>query len=194
MGGNRLLGGQYHLNYTEMGLYKRFWLGSWGYIDTHLNGGIQWNKVPFPLLIMPPVNLSMFEHENTFSMMRNMECVNDRYACASLAWDLNGKILNRVPLIKRLKWREYIAVKGMWGMLTDKNNPRLLTRNVADDILFQLPENTHIMDSKTPYVEMVVGVHNIFKFFEVDFVHRFSYNHLPGAKQNGIRFGFSMSF
>ena len=76
MGVKHLFGGQYRLNLTEAGIYKRFWLGSWGYLDTHLKGGIQWDKVPFPLLIMPPVNLSYFEHENTFSMMRNMEFIS----------------------------------------------------------------------------------------------------------------------
>ena len=194
MGLSNVLGGQYQFNRTELGVYKRFWMGSWGYVDTHLNGGIEWNKVPFPLLIMPPVNLSFFEHENTFSMMKNMEFLNDRYAFWSVAWDLNGKILNRLPLVKHLKWREYVAFKGMWGMLTDKNNPRLLTQNATDELLFELPSTTQLMDKKVPYMELVVGVHNIFKFFAIDYVHRFNYNDVPGTKKNGIRFGFNMSF
>ena len=194
MGLSNVLGGQYQFNRTELGVYKRFWMGSWGYVDTHLNGGIEWNKVPFPLLIMPPVNLSFFEHENTFSMMKNMEFLNDRYAFWSVAWDLNGKILNRLPLVKYLKWREYVAFKGMWGTLTDKNNPRLLTQNATDELLFELPSTTQLMDKKVPYMELVVGVHNIFKFFAIDYVHRFNYNDVPGTKKNGIRFGFNMSF
>ena len=194
MGLSNVLGGQYQFNRTELGVYKRFWMGSWGYVDTHLNGGIEWNKVPFPLLIMPPVNLSFFEHENTFSMMKNMEFLNDRYAFWSVAWDLNGKILNRLPLVKHLKWREYVAFKGMWGTLTDKNNPRLLTQNATDELLFELPSTTQLMDRKVPYMELVVGVHNIFKFFAIDYVHRFNYNDVPGTKKNGIRFGFNMSF
>ena len=194
MGLSNVLGGQYQFNRTELGVYKRFWMGSWGYVDTHLNGGIEWNKVPFPLLIMPPVNLSFFEHENTFSMMKNMEFLNDRYAFWSVAWDLNGKILNRLPLVKHLKWREYVAFKGMWGTLTDKNNPRLLTQNATDELLFELPSTTQLMDKKVPYMELVVGVHNIFKFFAIDYVHRFNYNDVPGTKKNGIRFGFNMSF
>ena len=194
MGLSNVLGGQYQFNRTELGVYKRFWMGSWGYVDTHLNGGIEWNKVPFPLLIMPPVNLSFFEHENTFSMMKNMEFLNDRYAFWSVAWDLNGKILNRLPLVKHLKWREYVAFKGMWGTLTDKNNPRLLTQNATDELLFELPSTTQLMDKKVPYMELVAGVHNIFKFFAIDYVHRFNYNDVPGTKKNGIRFGFNMSF
>ena len=193
MGVQHFLGGEYKLNVTEVGIYKRFWLGSWGYIDTHLNGGAQWDKVPFPLLIMPPVNISYFEHENTFSMMRNMEFLNDRYVFWSVAWDMNGKVLNRLPLVKHLKWREYVAVKGMWGTLTDKNNP-FLESNRNDAVLFQFPDASHVMDKSKPYWEMVVGVHNIFKFFAIDYVRRFSYNELPHTHKNGIRFGFMMSF
>lgn len=193
MGVKHLFGGQYRLNLTEAGIYKRFWLGSWGYLDTHLKGGIQWDKVPFPLLIMPPVNLSYFEHENTFSMMRNMEFITDRYAFWAMAWDMNGKLLNRLPLIKKLKWREYFAVKGMWGMISDKNNP-YLERNAHDNMLFVMPEDSYVMDKNKPYWEVVFGVHNIFKFFGVDYVRRLSYTDLPGVKKNGVRFSFAMSF
>ena len=193
IGFEHFLGGQYKLNFTEIGFYKRQWLGSWGYIDTHINAGAQWDKVPFPLLIMPPVNLSYFEHENTFSLMRNMEFLNDRYAFWSVAWDMNGKVLNRIPLLKHLKWREYVAFKGMFGSLTDKNNP-FLEQNQGDEMLFDFPFGAHVMDKKTPYMELVAGVHNIFKFFSVDFVHRFNYNGNEETKKNGVRFGFMISF
>lgn len=192
MGFKNVLGGQYKLNYTEFGIYKRFWMGSWGYIDTHLNGGAQWDKVPFPMLIMPPVNITYFEHEATMSMMKNMEFLSDRYLFGSVAWDLSGKLLNRIPLVKRLKWREYFAVKGMWSMVTSKNDPTLQS-NQSDRILFQFPEGVGVMNKKVPYWEVVVGVHNIFKFFGVDYVRRMNY-HGPGIHKNGVRFGFMMSF
>ena len=192
MGFKNFLGGEYKLNYTEAKIYKRFWLGSWGYVDTHLDGGVQWDKVPFPLLIMPPVNITFLEWEGTFSMMNNMEFLTDRYAFGSVAWDMNGKLLNRIPLIKKLKWREYISVKGMWGTLTDKNNP-FLERNRADNTLFQFPNGARVMDKKTPYWEVTVGVHNIFKLIAIDYVRRMNYNE-PGIKKNGIRFGFMLSF
>jgi len=193
MGFKGFLGGQYKLNYTELGIYKRFWMGSWGYIDTHINAGAQWNKVPFPLLIMPPANLTYLEDESTFSLMRNMEFINDRYAFFSIAWNMNGKIFNRLPLIKYLKCREYIALKGMFGHVTDKNNPTL-AKNQADALLFQFPDCTYLMDSKKPYMELVVGVNNLFKFLTVDYVRRLTYTELPGAPKHGIRFYFLVSF
>ena len=122
-----------------------------------------------------------------------MEFLSDRYAFWSVAWDMNGKLLNRIPLVKKLKWREYIAVKGMWGMVTDKNNP-FLERNSMDNLLFRFPEGAGIMDKNKPYWEVVVGVHNIFKFFGVDYVRRLTYTDMPGVKKNGVRFSFMMSF
>lgn len=125
MGFKGFMGGQYHSNITKVSIYKRQWLGSFGYLDFHAVGQAQWNKVPFPMLILPPVNLSYFESESSVSLMRDWEFLNDRQVFASLSWDMNGKLLNRIPLIKKLKWREYFAVKGVWGNLTDKNNPYL---------------------------------------------------------------------
>lgn len=192
MGVKGFLGGQFQSNYTELFVYKRLWLGSWGHIDTQVKAGAQWNKVPFPLLIFPPVNNSYFEHAGTFNMMKNMEFLNDRFAQFNVAWNLNGKIFNRIPLFKRLKWREYVAFKGMWGKLTDKNNP-LLDINAGREDLYELPEITRTM-THDPYMELVLGVHNILKLFEVDYVRRLTYNNTPGISKNGIRFGFNIVF
>lgn len=188
-----VLGGDYNYNFTEASIYKRFWLNSWGKLDVALKGGIQWNKVPFPLLIMPAANLSYIIEEGTFSMINNMEFLNDRYASLDISWDLNGKIFNRIPLLKKLKWREWLGVKCLWGTLTDKNNPTL-RRNAGDPLLMQFPEGSYIMDPHRPYIELSAGIHNIFKVIHVEFVHRLNYNHLPTAKKNGVRFTLEFSF
>ncbi|MBF1073354.1 MAG: carboxypeptidase-like regulatory domain-containing protein [Prevotellaceae bacterium] len=193
MGLKGFLGGQYKYNLTQLSVYKRQWLGSWGSIDTHIKAGAQWNRVPFPLLIMPPVNPTYIENEETFSLMNNMEFLTDRYAFWSVTWDMNGKLLNRVPLIKHLKWREYIAFKGMFGSLTDKNNP-FLSQNALNTTMFQFPSGSYLMNSRTPYMEFVAGVHNIFKFFGVLYVHRFNYDNHANISRNGVRFSFMFSF
>ena len=192
MGFKGFMGGQYHSNITKVSIYKRQWLGSFGYLDFHAVGQAQWNKVPFPMLILPPVNLSYFESEASVSLMRDWEFLNDRQVFASLSWDMNGKLLNRIPLIKKLKWREYFAVKGVWGNLTDKNNP-YLEKNQGDTELFKFPSKSHVMNN-TPYWECVAGVHNIFKFFAVEYVRRLTYLNNEDISKWGIRFGFMMTF
>lgn len=188
-----VLGGDYNYNFTEASVYKRFWLNSWGKLDVTLKGGIQWNKVPFPLLIMPAANLSYIVEDETFNMINNMEFLNDRYASLDVSWDLNGKIFNRIPLIKKLKWREWLGVKVLWGTLTDKNNPTLAA-NAGDPLLMQFPEGSYVMDPHRPYIELIAGIHNIFKIFHVQFVHRLNYNGLLTAKKNGVRLMMRFTF
>ena len=193
MGLNGVLGGQYRYNFSEVGLLKRFWLRSWGKFDVQLYAGAQWDKVPFPLLIMPAANLSYIVQRGTFNLINNMEFLNDRYASVDLGWDMNGKIFNRIPLIKKLKWREFIGFKGLWGSLTDKNNP-LLLQNIGDETLMYFPEGSHVMNPKRPYMELIVGVHNIFKLFHVQYVRRLNYNELNTARKQGVRLMMRMSF
>ena len=185
-----VLGGEYNFNLTEVGLYKRFWFSSWGKIDMFVKGGAQWNKVPFPLLIMPAANLSYILQRETFNLINNMEFLNDRYASLDVSWDLNGKIFNRIPLLKKLKWREAIGFKMLYGHLTDKNNPM---KHPGDSELFLFPTRdgrptSFVMDPKTPYMECSVGIHNIFKILHIDYVRRLNYLDHPDANKWGVRF------
>ena len=202
MGVKGVLGGEYNYHVTEAGMYKRFWVGSWGKIDTDVKAGIQWSKVPYPLLIHPVANDTYILQDYNFNLINIWEFLNDRYASVMVSWDMNGKILNRIPLLKKLKWREWIGVNVLWGTLTDKNNPA--ASNFSDPDLFFFPgrfnadgvyeSNTYRMDPKKPYVEAVVGVHNILKLFHVVYVRRLTYLDHPNINKNGVRFIFRMTF
>ncbi len=193
MGFKDFLGGDYNYNFTEASIYKRFWLKSWGKLDCYIKAGAQWNKVPFPLLIMPETNLSYIMQDYTFTTINNMEFLNDRYASFMMFWDLNGKIFNRIPLLRHLKWREWLTVKCLWGSLSDMNNPTL-AQNQGDPVLMYFPEGSYVMDSKKPYWEVSAGIHNIFKIVHVEYVRRLSYLHLPTAHKHGVRFMIRMTF
>ena len=188
-----VLGGDYASNYTELSVWKRFWLNSWGRIDIYGRAGAQWNKVPFPLLITPAANNSYVIQREMFNMINNMEFMSDRFVSLSVQWDLSGKLFNRIPLLKRLKWREVIGFKTLYGDLTDKNNPY---KGGGD--LFEFPSRDGVPTSfamgKTPYMELNVGIHNIFKFIRVDYVRRLNYLGLPNVKKNGVRFVLQFDF
>ena len=201
MGVKNVLGSQYNYNFTEATLYKRFWLHSWGKIDCMAKYGMQWNKVPYPFLITPAANLSYIMELYSFNLINNMEFLNDRYASLILSWDMNGKILNRIPLVKKLKWREFIGLNMLWGTLTDKNNP-FLAKNMNDPHLMFFPGvykngqfqyTSHVMNRRMPYFEAVVGIHNILKIFHEEYVHRLNY-HYPNTQKWGIRFSFRVTF
>lgn len=185
-----LLGGEYNFNLTEASIWKRLWLSSWGKVDVTLKAGAQWNKVPFPLLILPAANLSYITQKETFNLINNMEFLNDRYASMSVTYDMNGKLFNRIPLIKKLKWRETFRFRALWGSLSDRNNP---FKRPGDGDLFLFPTRngeptSFVMDPKIPYMEASVGIYNIFKILHIEYVRRLTYLDHPGINKHGIRF------
>ncbi len=182
-----LLGGDHAFHLTEAHIYKRFWLNSWGKIDCRLKAAAQWNQVPAMLLVMPEANLSYIMSDYMFALVDNMEFLTDRYASAMACWDMHGKLFNRIPLLRRLKWREWFAVRCMWGDLTEKNRQWL----VEDD---QSRHSMTTLDPQRPYWELSVGVHNIFKLVHIEYVRRLNYLDRPSVHRDGIRFMMRMTF
>ena len=193
MGVKGLLGGDYGYHYTEASIFKRFWLNSWGRVDLYTRGGVQWSQVPFPLLCMPAANMSYISHKQAFNLLTAMEFMNDRFVSVDMNWDMQGKIFNRIPLIKRLRWREYIGVKMLWGALSDKNNP-YLARNAQNTMLWAFPEGSYMLDPKVPYWEISLGIRSIFRFFQVEYVRRMNYNDHSHGRKNSVRFGVTLMF
>lgn len=81
----------------------------------------------------------------------------------------------------------------MWGTLTDKNNPESAS-NTGGNILMPFPEGAHAMNPDKPYVEIIAGVHNIFRCLHVEYVRRLTYLDLPTASRHGVRFKLSVKF
>jgi len=188
-----ILGSDYKTDRTNLNIESRFWLGRWGRIDVLLGAGAEWNKVPFPLLDMPPTNADYSTQKGNFDLANNMEFLSDRYASVMVYYDPNGRFLNRIPLLKRLKWREIFTFKSYWGDLTDKNNP------YKSPDLFNFPVrdgkvSSFILEPNRPYMEASVGIYNIFKLLKIEYVHRFSYLDNPNISKNGVRFAIQLQF
>ena len=184
-----LFGGRTTINKTELSVQKRFWFSAFGYSDIILKGGKVWSQVNYPDLLLPNANLSYTIQPESYSLMNAMEFVNDQY----LSWDVtyypNGALFNRLPLIKYLKLREVIGFRGLYGSLSDRNNPALHNN------LFRMPGNALCMEmQKRPYMEMNVGIDNIFTILRIDYVWRLTYRNTPGVDRNGIRIAMHFSF
>ena len=183
------LGSDYDYQRTEVGLQKRFWFSAFGYLDVIAKAGKVWSKVPYPLLLLPNANLTYTIQKESYTNMNALEFINDEYASWDITYYMNGNLLNRLPLIRKLKWREVFCFRGLWGHLTDKNNPM----KHPSEGLFRFPADTRTME-RTPYMEASVGIENIFKFLRIDYVWRMTYRDNPGIQRRGVRMTMSLSF
>jgi hypothetical protein len=98
-----------------------------------------------------------------------------------------------VPLLKKLKWREVMTFKSLWGGISQQNLP------TAENGLVYFPTDangTVLMNSlnKKPYIETSVGISNIFKIFRLDYVWRVNYRELQNAPKGGVRMRVKMEF
>ncbi|MDR1938776.1 MAG: DUF5686 and carboxypeptidase regulatory-like domain-containing protein [Tannerellaceae bacterium] len=188
MGIKGVLGSGYDYHHTEFSAEKRIWLSSFGHIDAKIKAGKVWNQAPFPLLILPNTNQSVTIQPEAFHLMRAMEFVADQYVSINATYYLKGWILNRIPLIRWLKFREVVSFNGIYGNLSNRNNPALGHNN-----LFLLPEGTTGLGDK-PYMEVSFGLENIFKILRIDYYRRLTYLDHPNIQKNGIRIALHFSF
>lgn len=180
-----VLGSQFTCHHTEASAHKRFWLSSFGYIEAVAKGGRVWNDVPYPLLIIPNANLSYTIQRESFALMNPMEFVTDTYASWEATYYMNGLLFNRIPLIKELGWREVVDFKGFYGSLRPSNQPDLT--NSQGLYLFPLDPEYRNPLTNVPYMELSLGIENIFKVLEIDYVRRLTYCELPGISKHGVR-------
>ena len=173
---------------TDIIAEKRFWLSSFGHIDTRLHTGVVWNRAPLPSLFTPQSNLSLYLSPNTFTLMRPMEFVADQWVALHATYYLKGWILNRIPLVNKLKLREVVSFSGIYGSLSPKNNPRF-----GHEGLYALADGTTLF-STTPYIEVGFGIENILRCIRIDYVRRLTYTSGLGKRDlGGIRIGFRLT-
>ncbi|MBO7301256.1 MAG: carboxypeptidase-like regulatory domain-containing protein [Bacteroidaceae bacterium] len=187
-----ILGSEFYYHHTEMSFRKRFWFSAFGYTDCIIKAGKIWNQVPYPLLIIPNTNLSYTIQKESYYLMNAMEFFNDQYASWDLTYHMNGLLFNRIPLVKKLKWREVISFRGMFGHLSKKNRPDPLNTGVLYKFPYENDEYHYL--GTMPYMEAAIGIENIFKVLRVDYVRRLTYTNLPNINKWGIRIQFHVEF
>lgn len=156
-------------NRSTASVFSRLWLSAFGYIDLRAQGGIVWNSVPMPKLFTPNGNASDLLAQNAFNTMRPMEFIMDRYVSLFATYHLKGLILNRLPIIKRLRLREVLSFNILYGGLSPKNDPAQ-----GPIGLYQLPAVSNFLGPQ-PYMEYGIGIENILKLIRIDYIHRLTY-------------------
>lgn len=175
-----------------------------------LSGGKIIGKVPYPLLKLHEGNGTYFHDASAFACMDFYEFASDTWATLFYEHNFKGFFLGKIPLMKKLHWREIFTLNAAYGTLSKHNNGtvpdgyRLTTGESAVSaekpgaaLLF--PKGMSSLSK--PYVEMGVGVANIFRIFRVDTFWRMThrYQTIDGVRKKvdntfAINFGIELNF
>jgi len=188
-----LFGGEYNYHNFYANIFKRIYVGPIGYTDVTLEGGYLIGKVPFALATIHHANQTYAYQLNSYNLMNFLEFVSDHYVGAEVDHYFNGFFFNKIPLLKKLKWREVIEAKVLWGGLRAENDPY----KTPDQVKFPLThgvDETFALSGATPYFEAGFAIANIFKLVRIDFIKRFTYLNHPEIPTWGIRFRTKFDF
>ncbi len=190
---NGFINGDYTYGKLKFNVFKRFYLGPLGFTNTEIETGKVFGEVPFPLMFVHRANQTYSYQLRSYNLMNFLEFVSDEYISLYVEHHFNGFIFNKIPLLKRLQFREIISIKGIYGNVTDKNNPDVTpglmlfpTDTEGNPTTFTLADE--------PYMEASAGIGNIFKVFRVDLVKRLNYLDNPNVTELGIRVRFRFEF
>ncbi len=188
-----LFNGQYSYQNVALNIYKRVYLSQLGYTDMVLEGGHIFGNVPFPLMAIHRANQSYSYQLQSYNLMNFLEFVSDQYVSLNMDHYFNGFIFNKIPLFKKLKWREVATFKILYGSIRKQNDPNFNPSQYRFPVNADGVSTTYSL-AREPYMEASVGIANIFKFFRLDAVKRFSYYDHPEIAKWGLRGRFKMDF
>ncbi|MCU0460992.1 MAG: DUF5686 and carboxypeptidase regulatory-like domain-containing protein [Bacteroidales bacterium] len=185
-GGSTVLFNDYDYLKLQLNVTRRYIVSIIGYTDITFEAGKIFGKVPYPLLYAHRANQTYSYQKQSYNLMNFLEFVSDRYVSLNADYCFNGFIFNKIPLIKKLKLREWVTFKVLYGGLLTSNDP-----DYHDD-LFRFPLDSYGVPltytlEKKPYIEASIGVANIFNLLRVDLIKRFTYLDNPNVSELGVR-------
>ncbi|MBR3774293.1 MAG: carboxypeptidase-like regulatory domain-containing protein [Alistipes sp.] len=147
-----------------------------GHSEIMLQAGQIWGDVPYPLLKLHEGNGTYFYDPYAFSCMDYYEFASDRWVACFFEHHFGGVLLGKIPLLKRLKLREVLVAKGVWGTLSEQNDGS--ATNTPAPLRFPVG----LGSVSKPYFEAGFGIENIFRLVRVDFIWRLSHREaVPGG-------------
>ncbi|WP_461085016.1 DUF5686 family protein [Spirosoma flavus] len=170
LGFRNLLDGDFAYHRINFGIRHSFRMGVLGRTYYNVGLGIMPSTVPYPLLYMPLGNESSFYVGNAYNLMNYFEFICDRWATLQLEHNFNGLLFNRLPLLRRLKWRELVTAKVLMGSVSNSNLAMIPKTGTSGEAIEGFSSLNH-----TPYIELGYGINNIFKVLRVDAIHRVTY-------------------
>jgi hypothetical protein len=183
-----LAGSDFDYDKLRLSILKRMRFGPIGVGYVTLTGEYVFSKLPYPLLSLHLGNQTPFFAHVTYNLMDYGEFISDRYASLHYSHHFEGLLLNRIPLMRRLKWRLVGTSNVILGEMSSMNKSLIADKPKSDDGL-----EVGFLKPGVPYMELGYGVENIFKFFRIDLIHRLTYldkNQNPDVRKFGVLFSF----
>ncbi|MDH5609594.1 MAG: DUF5686 and carboxypeptidase regulatory-like domain-containing protein [Cyclobacteriaceae bacterium] len=180
----RILGSDLTYHRFKFRFEKRQKMGVFGVSNFDFAAGAILGNVHYPLLFNPIGNQTPAYASFTYNLMNSFEFSSDRYVSLKYRHSFEGLILNKIPVMKLLKWRLVGNANFMYGDIHDSNvNLTIYPLDAAG--VPQLPFYTF---TNKPYVELGYGVENIFKVLRIDAFHRITYLDHPNVNKFGLKF------
>jgi hypothetical protein len=176
--GLQWLGGDIDYHKLSFYLYQRLNMGLFGVSRYEVDAGKVFGEVPYPILKNHLGNETLFYTTAAFNTMNFNEFASDQYVSLRYRHSFEGFLLNRIPLMKKLKWRAVANGNLLFGSVRNENVLNVPSLDPAGNPL----ESFGRLDPTKPYLELGYGIENIFKFFRVDFFHRMTYLDAPEAR------------
>lgn len=181
-----LFNSQFDYNKIQFLYTQPILVGSLGRSNIVFEAGKTFEGLPLSLLSVIPGNESYGQVPGTFSQLDYYEFVTDSYTTLLIEHHFNGWILNKIPLIKKLKIREVGFIRSAWGDISQAS----LDMNRSD-----VP---YISPTDKIYFEYGFGIENIgignIRPFRIDFNWRGNYRDVPNARKFGVTLGMDFSF
>lgn len=184
-----VLNSSFDYDKLRLSVYRRIRFGPLGAGYFNFTAEKIFTSVPYPLMALHLGNQTPFYTYVTYNLMNYGEFISDQYASLKYEHHFEGFFLNKIPLMRKLKWRLVGTANIIYGGLGNKNRD-LVAPFTPDGIP---TEPIGYFDPNRPYIEMGYGVENIFKFFRVDFVHRLSYLDNPDIRKFAVLFSFQFT-
>ncbi|MBX2969286.1 MAG: carboxypeptidase-like regulatory domain-containing protein [Cyclobacteriaceae bacterium] len=173
-------GSDFEYDKYRFSILKKLPMGPLGSGKATITGEYINGTLPYPLLSFHIGNETPFYTDVIYSLMNFGEFFSDRFVSLQYRQYFEGFLLNRVPLMRKLKWRLTGLANVIYGDLKDENLA------MSEPLPFPVGNSNLTIDR--PYIELGYGVENIFKFLRIDFVHRLSYLENDRARKFGVLF------
>jgi len=199
-GFRNLAGGDFNYDKIVGGISQKFNPWGLGSISYNLLFTKIFGTVPYPLLNTLAGNESIFRTDRTYNLMNYGEFIADETLELFLAYHMNGLLLGKIPLLKKLDLRTVITADAAFGSLNNGHNGFYDPLTNPGGILPKTdPEGNQVTPFNTlsfshPYAELSYGIENVFKFFRIDLVHRLTYLDNPGSRRFAVKISGNFRF